>query len=528
MEVFIAMFIIIAAVAVGNIVARLVPQISSTYINLLMGILVAFIPITDKLMPKFDNEVFMIVILAPLLFFEGQQNTVVMVRNKIPSILGTAGFLAVASAIVAVVILHSWLGLALPLALIIISICTPTDATALGSVVTGHEFPERTKATLTMESLFNDATGIILLQAGLIWLESGHLDLGQNIGSLLMSAIGGLLVGNVLAGLFTVFRQWLVRTRLNDIFSQNMIYLLSPFIIYTVGEALHVSGIIAVVIAGLVSNSEANRSRFTNPPQIHLGIQIVKFFDEMLNGFVFVTLGLNLERIFTDHYAQYMNTKQWLIIGVVAYVALLVCRWIYARFMVGDHTNRTATLFALGGVHGTVTLAMTFSLLGNNLSKETFNLIILVETVVIVLSMLVPTIVFHWYLPVDETERNANKILTQLRDEITAVGIKTVNKMNLSKPVYDVVVYDLKDQNRKNPLGSFISQWTMIAADSDVLSSMQSNEQRQALMAAFKAEREYLLDLEKKGKIDQKIIYTQYNEVLLSESLLMDSESPLV
>lgn len=528
MEIFVSAFIIIAAVAIGNIISRLVPRISNTYINLLMGIIIAMIPMTNKLVPGFDNEMFMIVILAPLLYFEGQRTSVVMVRRKIPSILGTAGILAVLSAIISAIVLHSLLGLALPLALIMISIGTPTDATALESVITGHEFPETTKETLKMESLFNDATGIILLQAGLIWQKSGHLDLGQNIGALLLSAIGGLIVGNVLAGLFTVFRQWLVRTKLNDIFSQNMIYLLSPFVIYAVGEALHVSGIIAVVIAGIVNNSEANRSRFSEPMQMQLGIQMVIFFDEMLNGFVFVTLGLNLVRIFTQHYDQYMQTKNWLIIGVLAYASLLVCRWLYARFFVGNHTNHTAGLFALGGVHGTVTLAMTFSLLGNHLSTRTFNLIILVETVVIVLSMLVPTVIFHWWLPVDETEQNSKKIAQSIRNEMVIVGIEAIKDLKLSKSVQDLVIYDLRDQNKSNTLWSFIRQWSLIAADTRIMTTMQSTEQREALMSAFKAEREYLLKLIKKDDDSSEIIFGIYNEVLLSESLLFNSDSPLV
>lgn len=528
MELFVSAFVIIAAVAIGNIVARLVPRISNTYINLLMGILIGLIPTTNKLVPGFDNEMFMIVILAPLLYFEGQRTSVVMVRRKIPSILGTAGVLAVISAIIASIVLHSVIGLALPLALIMIAISTPTDATALESVITGHEFPETTQETLKMESLFNDATGIILLQAALIWQKSGHLDLGQNIGALLLSAIGGLIVGNVLAGLFTVFRQWLVRTHLNDIFSQNMIYLLSPFVIYVVGEELHVSGIIAVVIAGIVNNSEANRSRFSEPMQMHLGIQMVIFFDEMLNGFVFVTLGLNLVRIFTQHYDQYMQTKMWLIIGIVAYVSLLICRWFYAKFFVGNHSVRTANLFALGGVHGTVTLAMTFSLLGNNLSTSMFNIIILVETVVIVLSMLVPTIIFHWYLPVDETEQNSRKIIKKIKTDVVEVGIKSVDALELTKPIHDLVIYDLKDQNKSNTLRSFIRQWSLIAADRRVMTNMQSVEQRQALMTAFKTEREYLLELQKNDSDNSDIIYNIYNEVLLSESLLFNSDSPLV
>ncbi|MGV0168766.1 cation:proton antiporter [Furfurilactobacillus sp. WILCCON 0119] len=424
--------------------------------------------------------------------------------------------------------MHSLIGLALPLALIIVAISTPTDATALESVTTGRQFPGSINNTLKMESMFNDATGIILLQAGLLWYQSGHLNLLANSGALLISAIGGLIVGNVVAGLFTLFRQWLVRTSVNNITSQNALYLLSPFIIYAVAEALGVSGIIAVVTAGLVNNSEANRSRFTAPRQMHFGIQMVLFFSELLKGFVFVTLGLNLVRIFRDHYAVVTGSFTWLVSGLVAYLGLFLCRFVYARWFIHQQTTRDATLFALGGVHGTVTLAMTFSLLGNHLSETTFNQIILIETVVIILSMLLPTLIFHWWLPADQTAKTRTRQMNQLRHQLTIIGVETVTGMDLPQDVKDLVIYDLKDQDRHNTVWSFVRQWRTIAADHRVLTTMQSVEQRRAAMTAFTAEQNHLHDLARRGLVDSDIVYDLFSEVLLAESLVLDPHNQLI
>ena len=71
MSMFIALFVVLVAVAVSELIARLLPRISSTYFNLLFGIILAAWPMTSRYIPEFDNEFFMIVILAPLLFFEG-------------------------------------------------------------------------------------------------------------------------------------------------------------------------------------------------------------------------------------------------------------------------------------------------------------------------------------------------------------------------------------------------------------------------------------------------------------------------
>jgi hypothetical protein len=69
MSMFTTLFVVLIAVAVSETIARLVPQVSSTYFNLLFGILLAALPITNQYIPKFDNDFFMIVVLAPLLFF---------------------------------------------------------------------------------------------------------------------------------------------------------------------------------------------------------------------------------------------------------------------------------------------------------------------------------------------------------------------------------------------------------------------------------------------------------------------------
>ena len=81
MSLFVSFFVLLIAVAVSNILARLVPKISRTYINVLMGIVVAAIPFTNHLVLTLNSDVFMLIILAPLLFFEAQRTPILMVRK---------------------------------------------------------------------------------------------------------------------------------------------------------------------------------------------------------------------------------------------------------------------------------------------------------------------------------------------------------------------------------------------------------------------------------------------------------------
>ncbi|MCC3163839.1 MULTISPECIES: sodium:proton antiporter [Lactiplantibacillus] len=527
MSMFIALFVVLVAVAVSELIARLLPRISSTYFNLLFGIILAAWPMTSRYIPEFDNEFFMIVILAPLLFFEGQRTQILQVQQRLKQIIGTAGILAIISAVVITMILPNLFNMTFPLALIMVAISTPTDATALESVIGGRAFPRSSHEQLTLESLFNDATGLVLLQAGIIWWQTGHFNFLQNAGTLLYAAGGGALIGFMIALLFMVIRQWLLRTSINAIYAQNLVYLLTPIIIYILAEAIGVSGIIAVVIAGLVNNSEANRSRFSSPRQMHLGLNLVNFLTSILNGMVFVILGLNLELIFTSQYFIHNNNWQWLMIGVTVYLGLLVCRLLYAKYKVGDHSWRSAGLFSLGGVHATVTLAMTFSLRGT-LATNLYNQVILVEVVVIILSMVTATVVFNLKLPVDFDARNRPSRQREIRDEMVKSGIERVKKMDLDPAVRALVMYDLQDQIRSNTLRSFFKQWHGVSQHQEKINVLQSVDQRRALMHAFNEERRYLHSLALTHQIPSDEIYDLYSEVLLAESLVLDPKSRLI
>lgn len=521
MDLLVSSLVIAIAVAFSNIIARYTKHIAGTYINLLMGVIVAAIPWTNHLVLGFNNEVFMILILAPLLFFEGQTTPLLMVGKKAKSIMGVAVIFAVVSAIVATVITSRLLLLSLPVALTIVAIATPTDATAFDAVVEGRKIPQPIRNILKMESLFNDATGIILLQAGILWLTTGHLSFWQNTTAFFKSAVGGLILGAILAFIVRAFRQYFVRSTNNVISSQTLFYLLTPFLIYFLAEKIEVSGIIAVVTAGLVHNSEAIAA------VMHLGIQLINLMTEVLNSAVFVILGISLARILVSHSQILFGSLTWLIVGVVVYGLLLICRYLYARLFVSDRRRKTAWLFSLGGVHGAVTLAMTFSI-ANQISLQLFNFIIVVETVVIILSMLVPTILFKFLLLIDGDAEIRTTELARIRHDMVTKGIESLEVMALSPTVKAIVVYDLQDQIRKNTLGSFFEQWHAFTANKAGLTKLQGGEQRRALMHALDAERDYLFQLEKNHLASPDDIDEIYSELLLAESLVLDPRNQML
>lgn len=168
------------------------------------------------------------------------------------------------------------------------------------------------------------------------------------------SAGGGIILGLMVAGILVIFRQKLVRTDLrfvegsyNPANALIAIYLLTPFLLYYFAEWLHVSGIIAVVVAGLVHRAEFERSRLTNVYMIYNSTQLSNFISDFLNTIVFIGLGLTIVK--TSNGALLPNRIDLAIwIGIILYIANIIVRYLYS-FFVERLSNRDAWILLLEG-----------------------------------------------------------------------------------------------------------------------------------------------------------------------------------
>lgn len=100
----------------------------------------------------------------------------------------------------------------------------------------------------------------------------------------------------------------------------KVLYLMPPFAVYLVGEHLGVSGIIAVVCAGLLHNVEAERSQLINPVVYYDSVRLNVLIEGVLNTAVFVILGMVLVRTIADK-TIVIHSWRWLVAGLMLYVA---------------------------------------------------------------------------------------------------------------------------------------------------------------------------------------------------------------
>lgn len=391
-------FVLLLVSIFSLVISRVFPKISVNYVSTLVGILCGLIPFIDHRIEEFHAEIFMLLIIAPLLFFEGFATPFGNLRHKLKQIVGITVIMVLLSTVVAGFALHLAIKISLPLAFVMAAISTPTDATAMSSVSLGLTMPKKASEYLRLESLFNDASGLILLQATALWLVNGQFNYQKTIVDFLVSALGGILVGALCCTLIMLFRQRLLRTLVDSLTVQMLLYILTPYLIYLIAEEFHVSGILAVVVAGIMHNSEARVSLFVDARLSFVTRSATDIMNTILNSAVFVILGIMAVRV-TRQYFSLTNVAIWGASGGLLYLVALAVRYVYARQKLKE-AKKEAVVFALGGVHGAVTLALVFSLLELGVSGNDFSLILMAEFILIILSMLVPTIVFLFILQI--------------------------------------------------------------------------------------------------------------------------------
>ncbi|CBL50498.1 cation:proton antiporter [Lactobacillus crispatus] len=343
----------------------------------------------------------------------------------------------------------------------------PTDATATESVTHGLKLPKKIAFYLKDESLFNDASGIILLNMAVDWYLHQELRIGQAIGNFLYSAGGGIFLGALVATLLVFLRQESFRSKYHlsagVAMPVDVIFFLTPLIIYFLAEEIHVSGIIAVVAAGLIHNVESERSRLTN-------------------AFIFYN-------------------------GIILYLANLLIRYFYYRFspsIKGKTSNKEALVFSLGGIHGAVTFALAYTLYDLRINVADFHLILVSEMTLILLSMIVPTIVFHMILDKDIPDFDQRKEVDRVRVAMIEYAMDQMKKIYLPKKIRKQLEFDLRAQMNQTSMVDFAREIKYTIKQKE-LPDDQKEFRAEVYRYAFRQERDYLGKIAQQERISSRL-----------------------
>jgi CPA1 family monovalent cation:H+ antiporter len=201
-----------------------------------------------------DPGFFFLCFLPPLLFSDGWLMPLREFAKVKRSITLLATGLVLFTTVAVGLVAHALIpGLSLSMAFALGAVISPTDAVAVSSITERLKVPTRLRTILTGESLMNDATGLVAFKAALAAAAAGAFSLRAASLQFLLVAAGGLAVG--LAAGYGVgrLRDLLRRVRGSDAFVEVTLSLLTPYAAYLAAEGLGLSGVLAVVAAGLYS-----------------------------------------------------------------------------------------------------------------------------------------------------------------------------------------------------------------------------------------------------------------------------------
>jgi CPA1 family monovalent cation:H+ antiporter len=247
------------------------------------------------------------------------------------------------------------------------AIVSPPDAVAATSVIRRLSVPHRIQAILEGESLVNDATALVALQFAVAALVSGTFSVSHAALRFVWVALGGIGFGLSVG----VAMRWIQR-HLDDPPVQITISLLTAFIAYLPAERLHVSGILAVVAAGIYLG-------WHSPLMVHARYRLQEFaFWEMvvflLNGLVFITIGLQLPGILRALKGESLLSLIDGVLLVSAAVVLVRIVWVFPAIYLPRLFSKklrardpfppwqNVALVAWSGMRGVISLAAAFAL----------------------------------------------------------------------------------------------------------------------------------------------------------------------
>ncbi len=335
-------------------------------ILVLGGMVLALIPAVPDL--RLDPDLALAFFLPPLLQVSAYRTDWRAFRiNLAPILLLAVGAVVFTAFVIGAV--ARWLvpELPWPAALALGAIVAPPDAVAAAAVLQRLRLPRRIVTVLEGESLINDASSLVLYKLAVAAaLASGTLGAASGVASFLVLGLGGIVVG-WLVGRVTLW----VLPRLDDVMLETTTGFLAAYASYLAGEALHVSGVMAVVTTGLVFG-RAQHTVFTYNARVTMGV-VWRFVEFLLTSLVFLLIGLQL-----NHVLERISSRGVLglagIAGGVA-LALVVSRfvwvfpvsWLPRRIPALRRRDpmpdwRHITIIGWAGMRGVVSLAAALAL----------------------------------------------------------------------------------------------------------------------------------------------------------------------
>ena len=483
-------------------------KIAYPILLVIAGLLVSFAPGVPQ--TKIDPELIFIIFLPPLLYeaaFAVSWKELWKLRRIITNFAFVVVFL---TALSVAFVTHSFIpGFSLALGFVLGGIVSPPDAVSAGAILKFIKVPKNLASLLEGESLFNDASSLIIFRFAMVAVATGQFIWQDAALNFVWMVIGGVGIGLMLAFIFLKVH----RIFPTDVNMDTVLTLVAPYIMYIVAEEVHASGVLSVVSGGLFLS--VRRFQFLRTSEGRLkGANVWESFAFLINGIVFLLIGLGLPEIMEGLQKDGISLSTAINYGLLVTATLIIVRFfasygavgvtlLASRFIkVADRNPgiKAPLLLSWTGMRGVVSLAAALSI-PVQIDGMTFpyrNLILFITFIVILTTLIVQGLT----LPLIIKKLDLKDTGTHLSEEETEELIRTGMKHSAFKFLNEK--YSTRKKGSKY-LNKLMDQWE--EQDKSESSFRIPDDTKDIYIEALNQQREWLLEENKKNlKIDEEVV----------------------
>jgi len=490
-------------------------ELSAPLLLTVVGVIASYLPFVPEVV--LEPELVLVGLLPPLLYAAAIRTSLVDFRRNVRPILLLSVGLVIFNTICIGLLVWWLLPVPLAAALALGAVVAPPDAVAATSIARRVGMPRRVVTILEGEGLVNDATALVLLRTAVVAI-GGSVSALEVGGAFLLSAGGGAAVGVVLSLVLVKLRR-----HLTDAVQDTSISLLTPFVAYLAAEQIGGSGVLAVVVTGLLLGHEAPVV-LTAAARIseRTNWRTVQF---LLENTVFLLIGTQASVIIGAVTRSDVGFASVGLAALAVLVAVVVLRpiWVFpatygARLVPRMARNdpapswRYPALVSWAGMRGVVTLAAVFAIPAEVEQRE---VLVFIALVVVAGTLLLQGSTLAWVvrrLGLGGPDRAEDALQAAVvYQQAAAAGAR-----RLAEITDDDTPPELLEELRTRSASRSNALWERLGRDRDTPSLRYATLREQML----EAEREELLKIRAGGTVDHEVLEDVLTALDVEESIL--------
>jgi CPA1 family monovalent cation:H+ antiporter len=489
--------------------------------NRSMPLMLLLIGWAGSFLPRFsdfelDPDIVLVGLLPPLLYAAAVKTSLIDFRSSLPVICSLSVGLVIATTVGVGAVAGWLLPISAAAALALGAVVGPPDAVAATTIARRVGLPRRVVTVLEGESLVNDATALVCLTAAVTAIE-GHITPGEITVDFAISVVGGILAGLLVA---TVIAK--VQAHVADTVTLTAISLVTPFAAYLLAEEVHASGVLAVVVAGLILGHKADLLQ--SAPARLFAQSNWSTITFLLEGVVFLLIGLEIRPIVDAVGSSDLSTVRIAAAAGAVFLAVVVIRfaWVFATaWMLRRRDDPEAltpsetAVVSWAGMRGVVTLAAAFVLPPSTPERDVLVLIALVVTggSLVIEGTTLPLLIRRLAIPGPDRHEDA-LIAADVLERAGRAGRARLDDELVADP--GAALPEIVDRLRRRGTERADAMWERLGGEGETPSATYARLR----MAMLDAERSEVLRIRQTGRVPHEVLQEVLGALDVEESVL--------